>query len=288
MSNNHSCIVGLCVKNNAQGLPKVFDNMSRLKSLFDKFMVVAYYDKSEDNSLDLIIELAEKFNLKCVVINAECENPVYNSRTVNIANARNQILRYIYNHGEEFDLFAMMDSNNYSCQGNIHLDIVSKYLNNEEYYNNWDMLSFARKPYYDTWAYSDDVFQLGCWFYPRVSSSSEYITALKYMDHINERIKNTIHNPNNKGKLIPVDSAFCGFALYKKKAFRGCRYEGLFTLKYMNKELLKKNFETYKIDKSRAFVNKEDCEHRQFHMMAKQKNGARIMVACDQAFSYVP
>ena len=53
MSNNeHSCIVGLCVKNNAKGLPKVFENMSNLKTLFDKFLVVVYYDESKDNSLD--------------------------------------------------------------------------------------------------------------------------------------------------------------------------------------------------------------------------------------------
>jgi hypothetical protein len=286
MSNipKHSCVVGLCVKNNAVGLPKVFENLSKFELLFDKFLILAYYDKSKDNSLELLILLSKKYNLHCKIINANCIIPDSKNRTVNIANARNYILKYIYNYGDDFDLFAMMDSNAYSCQGDIKLDVIEKYLKDEELYNGWDGLSFARNPYYDTWAYSDDVFQLGCWTYPKDVSSNEYTKILTYMDHINERIKNTLHNPSNKGKLIPVDSAFCGFAIYKKEVFRDCSYEGITTLNYMNKELLIKNLNTYKLDITNGIKIQQDCEHRQFHMMAKQKNGARIMVACDQAF----
>jgi hypothetical protein len=285
MSNNeHSCIVGLCVKNNAKGLPKVFENMSNLKTLFDKFLVVVYYDESKDNSLDLLIELSVNYGLDYVIINEECEMPTYNSRIANISKARNYIINYIYHFGQEYDMFVMMDSNDYSCQGNIKLNVINKYLNKPEY-DKWDSVSFARNPYYDVNAYSDDVFQIGCMFYPK-ETSKQFTTALQYRKAINERIRNTIFSPSNRGKLIPVDSAFCGFALYKKEAFRGCRYDGMFSFKYINKELLQKNMETYKIDKSRGFINKEDSEHRQFHLMAKHNNGAKIMIACEQAFTY--
>ena len=48
------CASGLCVKNNAVGLPKVFDNISKIRMLFEECSVIAYYDASSDDSLSLL------------------------------------------------------------------------------------------------------------------------------------------------------------------------------------------------------------------------------------------
>lgn len=282
----HSLALGLCVKNNAIGLPKCFENISKLRTLFDKFMIVIYYDNSNDNSLRICIELTKKYDLKTVVMNSNCKNPVTNIRTVDIANARNNILKYVYSEEcNDYNLFGMMDTNKYSCQGDIKIDVIEKYLNDETMFDKWDSLTFAREPYYDIWAFSNDAFQLGCWSYPKdvMDSYSSCYTVESYQNELIQYIKNTLLAEENKGKLLPVDSAFCGFGLYKKHIFKGCVYNGYLTDKYIDKELLKKNLEKYPLKKVNTMV---DCEHRHFHMMAKRLNNAKIMVACDQAFTY--
>lgn len=286
MSNpsKHSCVVGLCIKNNAVGLPKVFENLSKFRTLFDKFMVVAYYDKSDDNSLVILNSLCDKYNIGLVLINKNGKGPVTKTRTFNIANARNNILNFINKNCDEFDLFAMMDSNDYSCQGDIRLDVIEKYLKDEELYNGWDGLSFAREPYYDYWAFSGGIFQISCWCYPyaRYNHTKGLVcSAEDFQEDMRKYIYETYFTPENKGKLVPVDSAFCGFAIYKKEAFKGCSYSGRFTMMYNDKELLKQNIQKYRPPIN---VRPDDCEHRFFHLQAKKENGAKIMVACDQAF----
>ena len=281
----HSLALGLCVKNNAIGLPKCFENISKLRTLFDKFMIVIYYDNSNDNSLKICIDLTKKYDLKTVVINANCKNPTLpNARTVNIANARNNIVNYLnMDENSDYKLFGMMDTNNYSCQGDIKIDVIEKYLNDETMFDEWDSLSFARKPYYDLWAYSSDIFQIGCWSYPRFNDGYS-CTVYKYMDDMKNHINKTLLAEENKGKLLPVDSAFCGFGLYKKDKFKNCIYNGNYNVSYIDKTIIKKNLEKYPL--KNIMSNNGDCEHRYFHMMAKRLNNAKIMVACDQAFTY--
>lgn len=284
-----NCVIGLCVKNNKKGLPKVFDNISKLCQLFDKLIIVVYYDESNDNSFDLLRILTQKYELKTVILNANCKVRTTGPRTVDIARARNGILKYIYSQCSEYEMFIMMDSNHYSCVGDIKPDVLEKYLNNEQKYNEWDALSFLRKPYYDFWAYSDGVFQLGCWTYPQISEEKakelNIYNVEMYQKEMAKYMKKTIEAEENKGKLVEVDSAFCGFALYKKSAFKDCYYNGLFTTEYMDKVLLEKNLELYKLPGEITKIkNMPDCEHRFFHMMAKKVNNAKIMVACEPVF----
>lgn len=281
----HNFALGLCVKDNAVGLPKCFKNISKLRTLFDKFMIVIYYDNSKDNSLELCLELTKKYDLKTNIINENCKNQtLLNARTINIANARNHIVKYINSdEHSDYKLFGMMDTNNYSCQGDIKLDVIEKYLNDKTMFDKWDSLSFARKPYYDKWAYSSDIFQIGCWSYPRLNDGYS-CTAYKYMEDMGDHINKTLLAEENKGKLLPVDSAFCGFAFYKKDKFKNCIYNGYYNLNYIDKTMMKYNLQKYPL--KNIITNMGDCEHRQFHMMGKRLNNANIMVACDQAFTH--
>ena len=47
------CICGP-VKNCGPYLPKVFENIEKMGSLFDDYKIVVYYDKSNDNTLDIL------------------------------------------------------------------------------------------------------------------------------------------------------------------------------------------------------------------------------------------
>lgn len=284
--NKHSCAIGLCVRNNAYGLPKVFENISKIRPLFKTCIVVSYYDMSNDRSLELLHYLSVNYGIELIVLNADCTGEVSEKRTVNIARARNAIVKYV-NTSErckEFELFAMMDSNHYSCQGNIMPDVIKKYLSTGMY-NQWDSLSFARKPYYDLWAYSDGVFQIGCWCYPRQARSVYETTVYQFQYAIKNHLDNTIFAEKNRGKLVEVDSAFCGFAFYKKASFANCVYNGGWSTTYMDRELLTKNLVTFKLLHN---GQTDDCEHRHFHMQAKKLNGAKIMIACEQAFGPSP
>ena len=49
------CICGP-VKNCAPYLKKVFENIEKIGSIFDDYKIVIYYDKSSDNSLELLKE----------------------------------------------------------------------------------------------------------------------------------------------------------------------------------------------------------------------------------------
>lgn len=278
-----NCIFGLCVKNNSLGLPKVFNNINKIRHLFNKIVIIAYYDISVDNSLELLNQLSKKYDIVMYILNPDGKATVAGKRTVNIARARNGILDEVYKNPNfsDYELFAMMDSNKYSCQGDIQPDVIKKYFNNE-LYKQWDSLSFARKVYYDLWAYSDKIFQIGCWCYPRIPTVLGETTCYNYQDAMKKHFNKTFFAEENAGKLIEVDSAFCGFAFYKKSAFKNCLYNGEWTTTHMDKIWLKKNLEIFKLFRN---GQTDDCEHRHFHMMAKKINNARIMIACDQAFT---
>jgi hypothetical protein len=279
------CAFGLCVKDNAVGLPKVFDNIHHIRHLFTECAVIAYYDRSNDNSLELTRSLGKRYGITTIVLNADATLTTDGMRTVKIARARNGVLSELYTNPafSDYELFAMMDSNDHSCQGDVCPDVIRRYLT-REFYGEWDSLSFARKPYYDLWAYSSGAFQIGCWCYPPGALGGG-TTASRYQDMMKQQINATILASENAGKLVEVDSAFCGFALYKKDVFRGCHYNGMNSTKYMDPKLLGENMRMFRLTRNHQ---KCDCEHRHFHMMAKQLRGAKIMVACDQAFGPSP
>jgi hypothetical protein len=177
------------------------------------------------------------------------------------------------NEGTEYDLFAMMDCNDYSCQGSAKVDVLGRYLIGEEF-DKWDGLTFARQPYYDMWALSIGPFQIGVWSY----SVRE---AYAYMKDLGACFNQVVHNPANHGKLIEVDSAFAGFALYKKESYRGCRYSGILQIKFFDQKKLADNLARYRLRRP----SKRDCEHRCFHFMGKRLKNARLMMAIDQVFT---
>ncbi len=104
------CCICLCVYNNEEGLPKVFNNIIKLKEIF-KLNVIVFYDISNDKSLDILYYYKNIFTNMDIIINEKEKTTI---RTRNIANARNALLQTIRNKYSDFDYFIMMDSNEYS------------------------------------------------------------------------------------------------------------------------------------------------------------------------------
>jgi hypothetical protein len=96
---------------------------------------------------------------------------------------------------------------------------------------------------------------------------------------IEEIIANT--PPNT---LIPCLSAFNGFAIYRTNKFINCYYDGNPRLDLLPKHLLLANEKIAGPVYLQGKAGLIDCEHRSFHLMAINKNNARIRIAPEIIF----
>lgn len=279
-----SCVVCLCVYNNEKGLPKVFLNISRIEKIFKELTIVVFYDDSSDSSLELLDIL--KNNLKSDTIIIHNKEKKTNKRTENISNARNSLLQWIRNNKPDVEFFIMMDSNNYSCQGDIKPKILNKYIQ-DDYNDKWDALSFARVPYYDLWAFSDEEFQISCWVYPK-NKLLDYITVYEYQQYIIKHIEKKILDKDNIDELIEVDSAFCGFCIYRTPIFINHKYSHIFSKENYDEDKLNKNLSKYPVLNMNIINTQPDCEHRNFHLSAKKYSNAKIIISKEEIFENTP
>lgn len=295
-TNNNNCVIGLCVFNNEPGLPSVLSNILKISKskLFNKLTIVAFYDASTDKSYAIL----ESFKNRHSISNSKTNPPLYEtietiiisnntnnfrmsfgnanrvidkSRTMRIANARNEILNYmrlLKKQGEVNEYFIMMDSNEYACVGNINIDTLRNALQRS---NEWDSISFDREAgYYDYWALSFDP----------------HIYSFYHVQNKNDTLNNMVADfaiKLNKARescdLISVYSAFNGFAIYKSNMFLNCSYSSFIDIRLFPKELLPSKLLNH---------FKNDCEHRKFHLEAMKKNGAKIMVSPLSIFYKLP
>lgn len=260
-----SCVIGLCVLNNEFGIPFVFENISKLKKIFDRIKIVVFYDHSNDKSLELIQHLSLKYGLSTDIIVNETRLKLF--RTYNIAIARNNIIDAINIRYLDYDYFIMMDTNHYACIGKINTDIIQTVLNRSD---EWDAISFNREDgYYDLWALSYD---------PYIYSMFHFIDNNKTVQMLRNDVNRFLSEKTKDDPkyLIPVYSAFNGFCLYKLSKFTNCKYSANINLDLFPKNSIKKHEET--VDCKIVYGIQCDCEHRHFHLEAIHKNGAKIRI----------
>ena len=256
------CICGT-VKNCATYLNKVFQNIETIGNLFEDYRIIIAYDKSNDDSLQILQDYNQQTNK--LILHIENE-PLTQYRTHNIARARNKCLDIIRNKFNGFEYFIMIDCDDV-CFNLVTVEPIIYYCNIS---TEWDALSFNKQPYYDTWALSK---------YPFVFSNMHFKNPEIYGTFIETIIKNT--PPHT---LIPCISAFNGFAIYRTNKFINYYYDPKPRLDLIPTNLIEKNIQLcgpmYLKNKA-AIV---DCEHRSFHLMAIN-NGARIRIAPEVIFS---
>ena len=269
------CICGP-VKNCGPYLKKVLANIEKIGSLFDDYKIVIYYDKSTDNTLD-ILKQYQLINPKFLFyVNQERVSPF---RTHNIAKGRNFCLNYTKQNLQEFPYFIMMDFDDVNCK-ECNPDIIKKYLT-EDYINLWDGLSFNTSPkYYDIWGLSIWPY---CFSYNHFENNVQFYTIIQ--DYVTSLLNKL--PPNG---LLPCISSFNGFSIYKTNMFLKTYYDGR-----IRKDLIPpENMKAHSNATGSKLVYKkyvtvdgkfEDCEHRAFHIQARQNSGAKIMISPEVLFN---
>ena len=262
------CICGP-VKNCAPYLSKVLDNMAKIGSLFDNYQIVIYYDESSDNSLQILKEYQETNPKMLLYVN---KNPMSRYRTHNLAIARNFCLQYIRQNKDRFPYFIMMDCDDVNCK-EVNTDICLKR-------DTWDALSFNTSPlYYDIWGLS---------IWPYCFSYNHFENNVHYYDIMQKYVTQMLRNLA-PGELLPCISSFNGFSIYRTHKFLNTCYDGRVRLDLIPPA----NLQAHSNAAGSKLVFKkyvtvdgkyEDCEHRAFHIQARQNSGARIMISPEVLF----
>jgi hypothetical protein len=266
------CICGP-VKNCGVYLKKILENMEKIGSIFEDYKILIFYDESRDNTLEILKEY-QKTNPKMqFYVN---KKPVSNFRTHNIAFARNFCLNYVKNNIDTYPFFIMMDMDDVNCK-EVDAEVLRKYLKSED----WDGLSFNSSPkYYDIWGLSIYPY---CFSYNHFDNNNihNYTTIQNYVTRLLNKLP--------KDQLLPCISSFNGFSIYKTNKFLETYYDGRIRLDLVPQRNLISHM---KASNSKLIFKKyptvdgryEDCEHRAFHMQARQKSDARIMISPEVLF----
>lgn len=254
-----NCLILGCVKNCEKYLDDVFQNIDILNKYFNNIKVYLFYDNSEDDTLKKLKNI--KINKEYYINIYENKKYVSGIRTVRLAYARNFLLRKVYkSENKDYEYFIIMDMD----------DVMSKKINIKtikfafKNLDKWDSISFLDQNYYDIWALRIDNFLISCWNFNK---------GRKVINYIREYIK------NKKELYIVCNSAFNGFAIYKKDKFKNCFY----TSKKDFSKLSQKEEQSIKYIENICDVKlKEtlhyDCEHYFFHENAILKNNAKIII----------
>jgi hypothetical protein len=268
----NKCIFCGPIRNCGPYLDKVLKNIELLGSLFDDYRIILFYDKSKDNTLNILKYYKQTNNKLFFYVNNKLVSPF---RTYRIAYARNFCINEIRKNYNNYKYFIMMDFDDPNAK-KCNVDILKKYLNRDD----WDALSFNTRPtYYDIWGLS---------IYPYTFSYNHFEGNEKNYYIIQDYITNKLNNLKD-GELLPCISSFNGFAIYKTNKFLNCSYNGKINLKLIPKHYLKAHMKASKsniIFKDYGNVNGlfEDCEHRAFHVQSINKNNAKICISKDILF----
>ena len=290
MDINNNCVIGLCVYNNERGLPSVLSNIVKLSEskLFHKITIIAFYDSSSDKSHSILESFKNQHSkygsgfIETVIISnhkkeirmsfGNASRVLDKSRTTRIAAARNEILNYIRRslqlRGIYNKYLIMIDSNEYACVGQMNIDTLRSALERSD---EWDGISFDREAgYYDYWALSFD---------PHIYSFYHVQNKNETLQSMVTSFATKLNAARESRTLIPVYSAFNGFAVYKTSMFLNCSYSSMIHIHLFPKQLIP----------AKILNNfKNDCEHRKFHLEAIKKNGARIVVSPLSIFYKLP
>lgn len=275
MNQVECCICGP-VKNCGPFIHKVLENAEKIGSLFKDYIILVFYDESSDDTLVKLTEYREKNPKLIFYVNSVALSKY---RTHNIAYARNHCINFVNANIDKYPFFIMMDFDDVNCK-NMNPSILPKYFD-ERTVNKWDALSFNTSPkYYDIWGLS--IFPY-CFSYNHFENTTHHNYGV---------IQNYITNKLNalkRGELLSCISSFNGFSIYKTEKFLNCFYDGRVRLDIIPKKYVLAHSKAAKsrlIFKHYGHVDgkREDCEHRAFHIMAKQKNGAKIRISPETLF----
>ena len=260
MIHGKCCICGT-VKNCGSYLEKVFKNIETIGAQFDDYKIIIAYDKSIDNSLQILQEF-KKLHTNNFILHVNNEI-LSEYRVYNIAKARNTCLDIIRSQFPDYEYFIMIDCDDV-CASPIKLEYLLYYLTVN---TDWDALTFNKKPYYDLWALSKYPYSFSCMHFKNWNQWGEFIE--KIMEKAPPKT------------LIPCLSAFNGFAIYRTNKFINGFYDCKPRPDLLPPHLLKANEKICGPVFLKGKAGLIDCEHRSFHLMSL---GSRIRIAPEIIF----
>ena len=273
---NYECCICGPAKNCGPYIQTVLENAEKIGSLFKDYIILVFYDKSSDDTLAKLKEYREKNPKLIFYVNS---NTLSKYRTHNIAFARNHCINFVNANIDKYPFFIMMDFDDVNCK-KVNPSILTKYFD-ERTVNTWDALSFNTSPkYYDIWGLS--IFPY-CFSYNHFNNT-EYHNYGVIQNYITNKL-----NTLKRGQLLPCISSFNGLSIYKTEKFLNCVYDGHVRFDIIPKKYVLAHSKAAKsqlIFKHYGHIDgkHEDCEHRAFHIMAKQKNSAKIRISPETLF----
>lgn len=273
--NKMKCCICGTVKNCGKYLDSIFSNIEKIGTLFQEYVILMYYDESEDDTLDKLEEYKKKNRRLFFHVNKER----FPFRTYNIAKGRNFCIQEIRQKYRDYDYFIVMDCDNV-CSDSVKIEVLQKYLKRKD----WDSISFNKEHYYDIWALS---------ILPYVLSFRHFMLNDQKTDELCGKIRDFTQKMMLKlemNQLLQCWSAFNGFAIYRVKKFIDCFYDGSYSsLKFITPKTVEIN--TTACNSLVALKNKtpertikEDCEHRHFHLHAISMNNAKVYISPEILF----
>jgi hypothetical protein len=224
------------------------EDLERIKASFGplgKLSFILIESNSSDSSVRKLNEIAN-VDPNFHFLSLGESNP-QKLRTEKIADARNAYLDFIQNNQTlaEADYLVVYDFNNLNSK--LNTDVIRNSLNLQ----GWDVCTANQSTrYYDIWALRHPLWSPNdCWqqldFYRQNGLRPDL--ALKAAVH------SRMLHIDRQSRVINVDSAFGGFAIYKMNVIGSARYSGI------------------------DAEGKAICEHVPFHKVLKE-NGFKIII----------
>lgn len=264
---SHTIVLGGCVSRCEPFLDRVMTNIRQIASLYSDFFIVLVV-APDGNDMSVLAPWRSRMGERLLLVPMEKQDlpePRGFTRTRNLAAARNEILRHfrrLYRR-RRFEHFIMMDMDNV-CAAPIRMEAFRSVMRDAAA---WDAVSFNKDDYYDLWALSFDPFFLSLYHFDPPDKSrikKEITTRLAGLD---------------AACLLPVLSAFNGFAVYRAAVFLRSRYDWDIrrSMEFLDNESLTKNAGAS--GGTLRMFTEHDCEHRYFHFYAHYRLRARIFVS---------
>jgi hypothetical protein len=256
------CIIGLYAYNSQIKLPFLLNNIIRLKTIFNNIILIISYDKSTDNTLNLLNEI----NIPGVTVNIiNFVNKVYGlQRTKRYADARNLILDEIRLNYSNIPYFIMLDINEYTIDTKIDTELLTNILTRDD----WDAISFTRSTGFS------DIFSLS--YDPYVYSILHFNNWNKVAEIVRKDINDLIldYRMNKPNELIPVLSVFNGFIIYRTNLFINSVYSSDIDISLFPENSIENEIKL--VDKTIVSHLINDNEHRLFNLKSIKENNVRI------------
>jgi hypothetical protein len=266
-------VIAGCARNVAHYLGPVFSNIETLSRMFSSTALVVHSDPSEDETLGVLKSMQRRFAGQMTIIEGHLDMAL--PQTIRLARCRNEILDLMADRYGDYDYYICLDMDDV-CTQPLMADVIHGMLRRSD----WDAVSFDRNFYFDLWALSFEPY-IHNYFGHRFHTTGHRIAWL--IDTIRRTISEKLR-ALRPSELLPVYSAFNGFAMYRMSKIRSCRYDGERQIFFTREQYTAYERETgLRINPDYKY----NCEHIAFHWDMLQNHAARIRISPHRAFRFV-